>query len=151
MQTANKGGRPKGSLNKSTRHARETLTNFLEDSLPKLNEWLAMVAHGVVKVNAQGQPLRDLDGSLVYLNRPDPEAAIKAVSDLLDFHLPRNKSQDVNVTGVVAHVDGSEWTQEDLTKLSLSDLKRLALQHMSRGDIIDVTPTEVVPDWLEPG
>ena len=83
---------------------------------------------------------------------------MKALSDIMEYHLPKLSRQDVQLTGVVAHLDGSEWTAEELQKLPLSELKRMALQHTTkRGDTIDVeatpveaTPVEPLPDWLKP-
>ena len=94
----------------------------------------------------------------IYLVKPDPLAAIKVVADITEYHLPKLSRQDVAVSGVVAHLDGTEFTQDDLAKLPLADLKRMALEHFQyatqRSDAIDVEATtveavEVLPSWLD--
>lgn len=144
-------GRKPGVPNRTTKESRKAIALFVEQNLPRLDMWLNQVANGLPKVDAEGEPVRDTVGSVVFVVRPDPAGAMKALSDIMEYHLPKLSRQDVQLTGMVAHVDGSEWTQEELQKLPLSELKRMALEHYSqRGDTIDVTPTEVLPDWLKP-
>jgi hypothetical protein len=138
----------------SVREARRAVADFVDSNLPRFNGWLSQVANGIPQVDKNGVVQTTDSGVPIYLVKPDPLAAIKVVADVCEYHLPKLSRQDVDVavTGVVAHIDGSEWTQEELTKLPLSDLKRLALEHMSRGDTIDVEATvvEPLPSWLDP-
>ena len=134
----------------SVREARRAVADFVDSNLPRFNGWLSQVANGIPQVDKNGVVQTTESGVPIYLVKPDPLAAIKVVADVCEYHLPKLARTDVAVTGVVAHLDGGEWTQEELAKLPLSELKRMALEHMIRGDTIDVTPTEVLPDWLDP-
>ena len=146
-------GRKPGVPNRTTKESRKAIALFVEQNLPRLDMWLNQVANGLPKVDAEGEPVRDTVGSVVFVVRPDPAGAMKALSDIMEYHLPKLSRQDVAVSGVVAHLEVDSLTAEDLTKLSLSDLKRLALDTYSqRGDTIDVEATvvEPLPSWLDP-
>lgn len=153
-------GRPRGTRNQNTVHARRSIAMFVEKNIPKFNNWLAKVADGIPKVDKEGNTLRDNAGSVIYLIKPDPLGALKIVGDLTEYHLPKLVRQDVQLTGTVAHLDGGELSAAQLAEMSLSDLKRLALEHfqqaVQRGDTIDVAvevesvPVEPLPSWLDP-
>ena len=129
---------------------------FVEKNVPRFTGWLEKVANGIPKVDKEGVVLRDNAGSVIYLIKPDPLGALKIVGDLTEYHLPKLVRQDVSVTGTVAHLDATDFTAEDLQKLPLADLKRMALEHFQhatqRADAIDVevVEVEVLPSWLDP-
>ena len=139
-------GRPRGTRNQNTVHARRSIAMFVEKNVPRFTGWLDKVANGIPKVDKEGNTLRDNAGSVIYLIKPDPLGALKIVGDLTEYHLPKLVRQDVQLTGTVAHLDGSELTAAQLADMSLSDLKRLALEHfqqaVQRGDTIDVVDVE---------
>ena len=150
-----KVGRPKGSTNKATAETRQAVARFIDSSIPHFVEWLAQAAHGIPKTDKAGNLVRDNDGAVKYHVLPDPIASIKAVTDIAEYHLPRLARSETNLTAFTANI--GELTAEDLARMPLSDLKRLALEHMSRGDTIDVTPEgcqignnmDEVPSWLD--
>lgn len=59
-------GRPKGSPNKSTAAAREAIASFVDGNVDRLQAWLDEIAE-----------------------TKGPEAAFKAFSSLLDYHVPK--------------------------------------------------------------
>jgi hypothetical protein len=157
-----KAGRPKGATARTTRESRAAIAKFVDSSIPHFVDWLEQVARGIPKTNRAGEFVRDSDGAVVWVNKPDPATAMKLVSEVCEYHLPKLSRQDVQMTGVVANLDVDSLTAHDLAQMSLSDLKRLALeqfQHAAqRGDTIDVEAEKVVqtdvvveplPSWLE--
>jgi hypothetical protein len=149
-------GRPRGTRNQNTVHARRSIAMFVEKNVPRFTGWLDKVANGIPKVDTEGNVLRDNAGSIIYLIKPDPLGALKIVGDLTEYHLPKLVRQDVSVTGTVAHLDATDITAADLAQLPLADLKRMALEHfqyaVKRGDAIDVEAevVEPLPSWLDP-
>jgi hypothetical protein len=127
---------------------------FVEKNVPRFTGWLDKVANGIPKVDTAGNVLRDNAGSVIYLIKPDPLGALKIVGDLTEYHLPKLVRQDVSVTGAIATLDMGNVTQDEITQMSLADLKRLALELMVKqgGDVIDVQAevVEVLPNWLKP-
>lgn len=146
-------GRKPGVPNRTTKESRKAIAMFVEQNLPRLDMWLNQVANGLPKVDREGEPIRDNAGSVVFVVRPDPAGAMKALSDIMEYHLPKLSRADVQLTGIVANMDVDSLTAADLAQMSLTDLKRLALDRFSqaaqRGDTIDVQ-AEVVPSWLDP-
>lgn len=64
-QTGNPNGRPKGAPNKATTEAREAIARFVDGNADRLQGWLDRVAED------------------------NPLAAINAVRDLLEYHVPK--------------------------------------------------------------
>lgn len=95
--TVKRGGRPKGSVNHSTAKARAAIATFVNETAPHMREWLAQAAYGIPKVDANGEVIRDTQGSVVWVNRPDPLGAIKAVANVLEFHLPRINRSELDI------------------------------------------------------
>ena len=60
------GGRTKGTPNKATVNARETIAAFVDGNAARLNDWLDQIA--------------ETDG---------PKAAFACVVDLLEYHVPK--------------------------------------------------------------
>jgi len=139
--------RNRGSL----KDARRAVADFVDANLPRFNGWLNQIAGGIPQVDRNGEPIRNLEGSIVYLVKPDPLAALKVVADITEYHLPKLSRQDVSVSGVIANLDVDSLTAYDLTQMSLADLKQLALQRFQQaaqhGDVIDVE-VEPLPSWL---
>ena len=150
-------GRPRGTRNQNTVHARRSIAMFVEKNIPRFTGWLEKVANGIPKVDEAGNILRDSAGSVVYVVKPDPLGALKVVGDLTEYHLPKLVRQDVQLTGAIAHLDGESISPEALQKLSIDDLKRMAVEMMQQrpldANVIDVVPTvvdEPLPSWLDP-
>lgn len=113
---------------------------FVEQNLPRLDCWMQQVANGIPKVDMNCEPIRDTNGSVVYLVKPDPATAIKLVADICEYHLPKLSRQDVQLTGVLGSLD------------SISPAVA-ALLSMPEGDITThlrgINATDAVPVWLE--
>ena len=143
---------PKWMKYRATSQARRHIAEFITDNSEHLSEWLQRVAYGIPKANAEGEILRDADGSIIYLVKPDPFSAIKAVSDLAEYHLPRLTRQDVAVVGKIEH-QHLEPGQMNSEQLQRALLEQFGLGPQPEGEIIDVEvvrePVPVVPDWLK--
>jgi len=148
-------GRPFGAVAKTTRESRKAIALFVDQNLPRLDNWLQQVANGLPKVDAEGKPIRDNQGSVVYVVKPDPVAAIKCVTDIAEYHLPKlSRSEQSAVVRV-------EQGELDVSTMNLADLKRYVLRQAGidateLNTLIDIdaestlVPVEAVPDWLEP-
>jgi hypothetical protein len=142
-------GRPRGAVAKRTKESREAISEFVSGNLPRLNMLLDKIEKGLPKINANGDYLRDKDGSIIYLVKPDPAMAFKCISDITEYHLPRLARSDVAVAAQIEQraIDGNL----DLRTISTDDLKRLILQQAGQqADVIDVEPVVEVPAWLKP-
>jgi hypothetical protein len=104
-------------------------------NLPRLDSWLQQVANGLPKLNAQGEPLRDSEGSIIFVVRPDPQAAIKCVADICEYHIPKLSRAEVSAT-----VENLPVDQRSTAQLQREILERLGLFD---GEIIDVEPLPV--------
>jgi hypothetical protein len=71
--TPKTGGRRPGTPNKATNDARQAIALFVEESTPRLLEWLQQVADGI--------PEHDL--------KPNPAKAIELVQGLCEYHIPK--------------------------------------------------------------
>ena len=154
-------GRPPGTRNQNVINARRAIADFVESNLPRFNGWLDQIANGIPAKTKAGQKVFDSNGCPVWLVKPDPLAALKIVAEVTEYHLPKLSRQDVQLTGVIANLDVEGLTAADLAQMSLSDLKRLALDRFSqaaqRGDAIDLGAIDVeaevvesLPSWLDP-
>lgn len=97
-QPRNKGGRPKGSLNKATREFRETVQSLLDAQGPHIPRYLQMVAEG------------DESKGL----RPDPGKALDLLAKLAEFAAPK--------LGRVEHVGDPENPLRTVTRIELAPL-----------------------------
>lgn len=142
------GGRPKGSVNRSTANARKAIADFVDGSTPHLLEWLAQTANGIPKTDANGEVLRDHEGGTKWVVKPDPAGAIKAVSDIAEYHLPKLSRTEATVT---------HNNELDVTQMSTNDLKLMVLRQAGiDADTIDLdqlVDAEVepvpVPTWMK--
>lgn len=142
----------KSAINTNIRAGVQAL---VDGEIGNLRQWIEQTANGIPKVDTNGKPILDIEGSVVWVNRPDPAAAVKLVSELAEYAIPKLSRQDISVTGAIAHLDGNELSPENLQKMSIDDLKRMAVEMMQQRplDVIDVVPTvvdEPLPSWLDP-
>lgn len=136
-------------MSNRVRRAREAITRLADIGGPQMVGWLQQVADGVPKRNLKGEPLHDNNGSVMWLVKPDPLGAFKAMSDVMSYHLPRLRSESVEA---VVRIEQAEL---DVATMTTEDLKRFILRQagVDALDAIDLTAElepEPVPDWLEP-
>lgn len=132
------------AASRTTKQSRQAIAMFVEQNLPRLDCWMQQVANGIPKVNADCEPLRDMDGSIIYVIKPDPATAIKLVADICEYHLPKlSRSEQSSVVRV-------EQGELDVTSMSTEDLKRYVLRQAGV-DSLDVLTlnAEPLPEWLE--
>ena len=130
----NRTGRPKGSRNKSVKQAREAIADFVEQNAPRFNLWLEQVAGGIPQYDGNGEPVRDIKGSIVWLVKPDPASAIKLVGELTEYHLPKLSRADMTV------VDERESSRE-ISHLSTEELKLRLFKSLGL-DVSDAQPAD---------
>jgi hypothetical protein len=74
-----RGGRKKGTPNKSSTAAREAFTAFVNRNTPRMQKWLDHLANGV----------RDPKDRKKYLIAPDPRAALSVLVSMGEFCVPK--------------------------------------------------------------
>ena len=134
----------------TTARVRSSLQNLVDGQLENIGKWMKQTAEGVPKVDANGNVIRDNQGSVVFVNRPDPAAAVKLVSELAEYVVPKLSRADVAVAARVEHdFDPKTASTEQLQQRLLESLG--LIQPADEGAIIDVTPepVPVTPDWLK--
>jgi hypothetical protein len=124
----------------STAKIRNALQNLVDGQLGNIDSWLNQVANGTPKVNQDGEPIRDNQGSLVFVVRPDPASAVKIISDLAEYVVPKLSRSDV---AVVAKVE----TVNDLNSMSTLELQHRLLVALGIG--AEVVEVEKVPEFLQ--
>lgn len=90
-------GRPKGSLNKTTKLEKEIFSALYDEMTGKLREWIHQVADGIKEaepvLDDNGQPSFDEKGEPKvdhnWLIRPDPHGAAKLALEAIEFHRPK--------------------------------------------------------------
>ena len=145
-------GRPFGAVARTTKESRKAIALFVDQNLPRLDNWLQQVANGLPKVNAEGEPIRDNQGSVVYVVKPDPVAAIKCVTDIAEYHLPKlsRTEQSAVVRIEEGHLDVGAMTTEDLKRFVLRQAGVDSIDALTIDLNAEPVPVEAVPDWLEP-
>ena len=78
----NKGGRPAGSLNKTTLEARQAIASFVDGNAHRLTEWLDAVAHGVKTTDPE-------TGEEKYAVPPNPAKAFDMFQSVVEYHIPK--------------------------------------------------------------
>lgn len=124
-------GRPRGIPNRTTRESREAIAKFVGNNLQHLDDWLMQVAHGLPKVDADGEIIRDNQGSVIYVVRPSPLAALNTLASIAEFHVPRLKTIEATVATRVEN----NTTELDVRSLSTDELKRMLLRSAKNGAI----------------
>lgn len=71
--------RPKGSLNKATKAAREAIGAFVDNNADRLQGWLDQIAAGVPKPGEKGE----------YLIPPNPVKAFELFQSVVEYHVPK--------------------------------------------------------------
>jgi hypothetical protein len=107
-------------IGRATKQSREAIAQFVQMNLPRLDSWLQQVANGLPKLNAQGEPLRDGEGSIIFVVRPDPQAAIKCVADICEYHIPKLSRAEVSAT--LEHLPVEQRSTEQLQRQVLESL-----------------------------
>jgi hypothetical protein len=151
MEMRKKVGRPAGAVNKTTKVGRQALVEFINGNIPRLNMLLDQVEKGLPKIDKSGEYLRDKDGSIIYVVKPDPLSTINAISTLAEFVLPKLSRQDVNMTAQVSNVDliGQMSPQAQM----LANMNPDQIASFLRGETAKVIEGEVVeplPEFLRP-
>jgi len=118
-------------------HARRAVAAFVEQSLPRFAGWLEQVAGGIPQLDGEGQPIKNGDGSVVWLVKPDPAAALKIVSGLIDFSAPRLSRAEVAAT--VEHLPIDQQSslalqQRVLESLGLTTYEPIDVEPVERSD-----------------
>jgi hypothetical protein len=127
-------GRPAGSVNRTTRDSRAAIASFVDGNIPKFTRWLDQVSEGIPQYDGAGNVIVDERGSVVWLVKPDPLAAIKVVGDLTEYHLPKLSRQDITTR----LLDPSEVTNAD--QLTDSQIMQLLVQRQSitvEGELVE--------------
>lgn len=146
METGKKIGRPKGSMNAHTKRAREAIGRFVDSTTPHLLEWMQQVAYGIPKVDTNGNIIRDADNAVVWVSKPNPEGAIKAFSDICEYHIPKLQRSDVQVAARVESVRTVEnMSNAELAAALLEGLS--GMQEVIEGEAVEVI--EPTPEWLK--
>lgn len=123
----------------STAKVRNALQNLVDGQLENIDAWLHQVADGTPKVDQDGKPIRDKQGSLIFVVRPDPASAVKIISDLAEYVVPKLSRSDVALVAQVENV-------------SLDHMSTEQLQHrllIALGIGAETVEVEQVPEFLQ--
>ena len=86
----NRGGRPRGAVNKATMTAREAIAAFVDDNSRRMDELLDQIAGGVPKrVVETGEIVKNTDGTIAWQVEPNPKAAFDAIQSVIEYHIPK--------------------------------------------------------------
>ncbi len=147
--------KPAGRAKKASLRSREiraSLQALVDGQTEHLGEWIRQTAQGIPQTDSNGNVKTDSNGCTIWLNKPNPEAAVKLVSDLAEYVVPKLSRADVAVAARVEH-QHLEPGQMDANQLQRALLEQLGIgQQPIEGEIIDVTPEPVpaeMPDWLK--
>jgi hypothetical protein len=125
--------------NRTVLSARRAITDFVESNAPRLNGWLERVAEGTPKRGQDGKKILDNDGSVVWIVKPDPATAMKLVSDLCEYHLPKLSRAEVDIRSVAHQLNNLTPQAQAMLEMSPESL----LAHLT-------AIPEAVPEWLRP-
>jgi hypothetical protein len=93
--------KPKRRMSRATVNSariRGHLQALVDGQTANIGQWLKQTAEGIVKVDVDGNPVRDSQGSVVYVNKPDPGGAVKLVSELAEYVIPKLSRSEVSAT-----------------------------------------------------
>lgn len=108
--------------------ARRAIADFVESNIPRFNGWLEQVAEGIPQFDGEGNPVRDIKGSIVYLVKPNPAEALKLVTDIAEYHLPKLSRSDVQVAAKVENVGAT--TAENIKSIPTVELQSRLLHSL---------------------
>ena len=94
--------RTAGSLNRSTEQVRRAVSELLQQTAPKMQEWLQKVANGIPEMSVE-----DPSKQIGWVNKPDPKGAVDLVLKAAEYHIPKLARTESHVT------DGPEQSHED--------------------------------------
>lgn len=137
---------------------RKAIELFLENNTPRLTYLLDQLQFGIPKRNHNNKAiLLDDQGAIVYQVSPNPDAAFKAISTILEYSLPKLSRSDVNNNTLNVSMDLKEMSMAQL--LELRDMKRLevteqpvieaeqfGIDHIDQRTLI---PEEIEPPWMK--
>ena len=123
----------------NTKWARRAIAEFVESNIPRFNGWLEQVAGGIPQVDQHGVVQLDPRGVPIWLVKPDPLAALKAVVEVAEYHLPKLSRSEATVVAQVENV-----RVEDLSTPALQRrlLIALGIDAVASGEAIE---GEVIP------
>lgn len=128
-------------MSNRVRKARVAITRLAEQGAPQMLGWLQDAANGIPKRNLKGEPLRDSNGSIMWLVKPDPLGAFKAMSDVMDYHLPRLSRQDVDLQAKVEQ----QFDPQRMTTAELQTMVLNSLGILSTGEPVEPIDVEAQP------
>ena len=129
----------KGAIAKTRPNARRAIVEFCEKNLPKFDRWISEVAGGIPKLDENGNVIKDVEGSTVWVNRPDPAMALKIVNDACEYHIPKLSRAVVDIHSVSSQLGGLSTGAQVLLEMSPESL----LAHLT-------AKAEPLPQWLRP-
>lgn len=136
---------PKMDLRESTRNTRDSLAKFVGKNIHNFGRWLGQVADGIPHTDSNGEPIRDANGALVWIVKPDPATAIKLVADVCEYHLPKLSRAEVSSVNVSANL--GTLTVDQLRAMRAELLEGRSVNPAAAE--IDVTPLQETPAWLK--
>jgi hypothetical protein len=149
MTTKRKPGRPAGALAKTTVESRKAIADFINGNIPHLNHWLMQVARGIPATDREGNIIRDkITDETRWTVKPAPEKSIAAISDLLEYHLPRNQRTEVIQSGSATFDIGAMSPQA----MMLANMNPEQIASFLRGEtakLIEGETLEPLPEFLQ--
>ena len=135
---------PKWMARAATGRARNAIAELVNENVDTLGDLLLRVANGLPKLDANGEVLRDADGSVRWVCKPAPADAVKLISDLSEFVIPKLSRSDLTVASQVEHNHGAV----DVRSLSTDELKRMVLRSagIDSMDVFDLEAITIAPE-----
>jgi hypothetical protein len=81
----NPKGRPKGSVNRTTRDVREAIASVLKGNTENFATWMSQVANGVKSTYVDSRGKR----KEFWLVKPDPAKALDSAMSMAEYHIPK--------------------------------------------------------------
>ena len=120
----------------------ETRVSFqaiVDGHVNHVKTWIEQTATGIPKVDKNNNLITDGMGALIYEVKPDPATAVKLISDLAEYVLPKlSRSEAVNV-----NLDA-----QDLRTLSIDQLLSLK-QELLVQSVVTIEQESETPEWLK--
>jgi hypothetical protein len=141
--------KPRGKIGRvagTNARLRSSLQSLVDGEVANIRTWLHLAAQRIPKVNADGEVLRDNQGSVVWVNKPDPLGAIKTIAELAEFVVPKLSRTEATVAAKIEHgVDISSMNAREL------EARLLTALGLNEGNVVDVehVMVEPVPEWMK--